>query len=108
VDLARVLLKYIAGICSLDPIERRHAADDAGDLVDSLGTWEVQLLSRVLASAWLVDSDVGAQESELNALAEISGNWGLPAEVRTALSEADWTSVPAAHLEYLEAIRDGK
>jgi hypothetical protein len=93
-------------IFSAEAIDRERGADEVTDILESLGPWEVELLSRSLTTAYLAESHVTAQEAQLHALSELSSRHGLSPDVRERLLDLDRRDILNAHREYVNEIRE--
>lgn len=101
-----VVIEVMRGLFDQAPEIRVRSADEVTDIMGSLDEWDVELVSRALTSAWLVESTEPAQEAMLHALSELSVSRGLPSSVLDRLTAVPLSSVPEPHREYLEGIRE--
>jgi hypothetical protein len=105
-DPLPVVLEVLRGVLSEQVDVRTRSADEVTDIMGSLGEWDVDLVARTLASAWLVEDADEAREAQLHALSELSVAHGLPDAVRRRVLAVPIDRLPEPHREYLLGMRE--
>lgn len=100
------VIEILQGLFDSAPQVRMRSADEVTDILGSLDDWNLELVSRGLVTAWLVEDAEPAQEAMLHALSELSTSRGLPPAVVDRLTSVRLSSVPEPHREYLTGIRE--
>ena len=99
-----LIQKLMTAIRASEPVERDRAADEVTDVHRGLSRAQVEAIARALVAARLEESDAKCEESQLNALSELSAWHQIDREILAPLAALRLGAEQQCQLEYLEQL----
>ena len=104
VSLDSQLIEFVRGLVAEDPAVRARTADGVTDMVRDYSSDDVAALAYLLAAVRVSETDDIAQESQLNALAELAAWHDVPLGAVALLAHVPRETVTGSQIEHMKGL----